>query len=222
MAVLTWDDVGRRLAALADRPVQRVPRDGPAASFGRSAVLLLVAPDAAGVPSLVLTRRGAGLRQDGGLIALPGGHVDEGESVEAAALREAEEELGIDPAVVRLAGRLDDAWSKYGTVVAPLVGSCEVLPELRPAPGEVDEAIVVPLDGLRRPRRMEREVDGFRFVDEVLDLPQCRVIGLTADLVLSLVDWLDDRPEDRFARRVALLDTVHGRRQRGLGRSPRG
>jgi 8-oxo-dGTP pyrophosphatase MutT (NUDIX family) len=212
MAVLTWDDVGRRLVALADRPVQLLPRDGPAAAFGRSAVLLLVAPDAAGVPSLVLTRRGAGLRQDGGLIALPGGHVDEGEAVEAAALREADEELGIDPAAVRLAGRLDDAWSKYGTVVAPVVGSCEVVPELRPAPGEVDEAIVVPLEDLRQPpRRMEREVDGFRFVDEVLDLPQCRVIGLTADLVLHLVDWLDDRPEDRFARRVRLLDTVHGR-----------
>jgi hypothetical protein len=58
-------------------------------------------------------------------------------------------------------------------------------------------------------------VDGFRFVDEVLDLPQCRVIGLTADLVLALVDWLDDRPEDRFARRLALLEAVHGR---GRGR----
>jgi hypothetical protein len=115
---------------------------------------------------------------------------------------------------VRLAGRLDDAWSKYGTVVAPVVGSCEVVPELRPAPGEVDEAIVVPLEDLRQPpRRMERRLDGFRFVDEVLDLPQCRVIGLTADLVLSLVDWLDDRPEDRFARRVAMLDAVHARRR---------
>jgi 8-oxo-dGTP pyrophosphatase MutT (NUDIX family) len=211
MAGLGWDDVERRLAALAARPVQRLPVDGPAASFGRSAVLLLLAP-VDGVPSLVLTRRGAGLRQDGGLIALPGGHVDEGETVEAAALREADEELGIDPAVVRQAGRLDDAWSKFGTVVAPVVGSCPVLPELRPAPGEVDEAIVVPVDDLRRPVRMEREVDGHRFVDEVLDLPSCRIIGLTADLVLSLVDWLDDRPVDRFARRVALLQAVHRRR----------
>jgi 8-oxo-dGTP pyrophosphatase MutT (NUDIX family) len=174
-------------------------------------VLLLVAPVGDGrVPSLVLTRRGAGLRQDGGLIALPGGHVDEGETVEAAALREAHEELGIDPAVVRVAGRLDDAWSKFGTVVGPVVGSCEVLPELRPAPGEVDEAIVVAVDELRQPRRMEREVHGHRFVDEVLDLASCRVIGLTADLVLHLVDWLDDRPEDRFARRVRLLEAVHG------------
>jgi 8-oxo-dGTP pyrophosphatase MutT (NUDIX family) len=212
MAGLGWDDVEARLRALADRPAKRLDPGGPAASFGRSAVLLLVAP-VDGVPSLVLTRRGAGLRQDGGLIALPGGHVDEGETVEAAAVREAEEELGIDPAVVRLAGRLDDAWSKYGTVVAPVVGSCEVLPELHPAPDEVDEAIVVALDDLRRPVRMEREVDGHRFVDEVLDLPSCRVIGLTADLVLHLVDWLDDRPEDRFARRVALLEAVHHRRR---------
>jgi hypothetical protein len=57
---------------------------------------------------------------------------------------------------------------------------------------------------------MERSVHGHRFVDEVLDLASCRVIGLTADLVLHLVDWLDDRPEDRFARRVALLEAVHG------------
>jgi len=211
MTGLRWDDVEVRLVALAHRPVQRLPVEGPAASFGRSAVLLLLAP-VDGVPSLVLTRRGAGLRQDGGLIALPGGHVDEGESVEAAALREAQEELGIDPAVVRLAGRLDDAWSKFGTVVGPVVASCDVLPELRPAPGEVDEAIVVAVDDLRRPRRMERDVHGFRFTDEVLDLASCTVIGLTADLVLALVDWLDDRPEERFARRVRLLDAVHRRR----------
>lgn len=210
MAGLGWDDVERRLAALVDRPVRVLPREGPAASFGRSAVLLLVCP-VEGVPSLVLTRRGAGLRQDGGLIALPGGHVDEGETVEAAALREADEELGVDPAAVRVAGRLDDAWSKYGTVVASVVGWCEALPALRPAPGEVDEAIVVPLDALRRPTRMEREVDGHRFTDEVLDLPGCRVIGLTADLVLSLLDWLDERPVDRFARRMALLEAVHRR-----------
>ena len=212
MTGLRWDDVEVRLAALADRPVQRLAASGPAASFGRSAVLLLLCPVGDDrVPSLVLTRRGAGLRQDGGLIALPGGHVDEGESVEAAALREAQEELGIDPTVVRLVGRLDDAWSKFGTVVAPVVGWCEVLPVLRPAPGEVEEAIVVPVDDLRQPRRTEREVDGHRFVDEVLDLAQCRVIGLTADLVLSLVDWLDDRREDRFARRVRLLDAVWAR-----------
>ena len=219
MAGLRWDDVESRLRALAERPVQRLPREGPAAAFGRSAVLLLLAPVGDDrVPSLVLTRRGAGLRQDGGLIALPGGHVDDGESVEAAALREAQEELGIDPAVVRVAGRLDDAWSKYGTVVGPVVGSCEALPHLRPAPGEVDEAIVVPVDDLRSPRRMEREVFGHRFVDEVLDLASCRVIGLTADLVLHLVDWLDDRPEDRFARRLRLLEAVHG----PLGGSSRG
>jgi 8-oxo-dGTP pyrophosphatase MutT (NUDIX family) len=210
MAGLRWEDVAARLTALADRPLRELPRDGPAASFGRSAVLLLLCP-VEGVPSLVLTRRGAGLRQDGGLIALPGGHVDDGETVEAAALREAEEELGIDPAVVRVAGRLDDAWSKFGTVVAPVVGSCDALPPLWPAPGEVDEAIVVAVDDLRTPRRMERDVSGFRFTDEVLDLAQCRVIGLTADLVLALVDWLDDRPEDRFARRVALLHAVQGR-----------
>jgi 8-oxo-dGTP pyrophosphatase MutT (NUDIX family) len=217
MAGLRWDDVEQRLAALPSRPLQQLPRDGPAASFGRSAVLLLVCP-VDGVPSLVLTRRGAGLRQDGGLIALPGGHVDDGETVEAAALREAEEELGIDPADVRLAGRLDDAWSKFGTVVAPVVGSCDVLPALRPAPGEVDEAIVVAIDDLRRPKRMERDVHGYRFTDEVLELTSCTVIGLTADLVLALVDWLDDRPVDRFARRVRLLEAV---RDRDLGGSER-
>ena len=88
MTGLRWDDVVRRLDALADRPVQRLSREGPAAAFGRSAVLLLLGP-VDGLPSLVLTRRGAGLRQDGGLIALRGGHVEEGESVEASAGREA-------------------------------------------------------------------------------------------------------------------------------------
>ena len=216
MAVLAWEDVERRLAALVDRTVQRLPADGPAAGFGRSAVLALVCP-VGDVPHLVLTRRGAGLRKDGGLVSLPGGGVDAGETAVEAALREAHEELGIEPAAVRVAGRLDDAWSKYGTVVVPVVGSCQRLPELRPNPGEVDEALVVPLEDLRRPpERIERMVGGVAFVDEVLDLPSCRVIGLTADLVLQLVAWLEDRPEDRFRRRVALLGAVHGPR-RGRG-----
>ena len=192
MAVLTWDDVGRRLSALADRPARRLPPDGPAASFGRSAVLLLVAPDPGGVPSLVLTRRGAGLRQDGGLIALPGGHVDDGESVEAAALREAEEEIGLPPQGVALAGALPPTPTFVTNyAIYPFVGVIEPGFSWVPQATEVAEVLELRLRDVRASHEMRRLVrKGVPFRTDTYELGPAMIWGATARIVADLLERL--------------------------------
>src|SRR5688572_24582451 len=71
-----------------------------------AAVLLLMVQDGEGGAYVVLTRRAESLAKHAGQIALPGGAVDPGETIEAAALREAHEEIDLDPAQVRILGPL--------------------------------------------------------------------------------------------------------------------
>ena len=78
------------------------PGDFPA-DARRAAGLLLVYPGSHG-PSVPLTVRASGLRRHAGQISLPGGATDPGETLAQAALREAHEEIGVDPARVRVLG----------------------------------------------------------------------------------------------------------------------
>ena len=77
----------------------RAPQERPAA-----VLVLLFARD--GVPHVLLTVRGAGLPHHADQVSLPGGRLEPGETPEAAALREATEEIGLDPADVGIAGPL--------------------------------------------------------------------------------------------------------------------
>ncbi len=97
-------------------------------------------------PSVLLTRRSAALRSHSGQIAFPGGRVDPSDpSPLAAALREAEEEIGLDRALVRPLGYLDAYLSGSGYMVVPVVAQVEPGFALRLNPFEVDEAFEVPL-----------------------------------------------------------------------------
>lgn len=72
-------------------------------------------------PALLLTRRAAQLASHAGQWALPGGRVDDGESAEAAALRELHEEVGLRLAPPAVLGRLDDYATRSGYVITPVV-----------------------------------------------------------------------------------------------------
>jgi NAD(P)H-hydrate repair Nnr-like enzyme with NAD(P)H-hydrate epimerase domain/8-oxo-dGTP pyrophosphatase MutT (NUDIX family) len=91
----------RARAAIAALPPELTR---PPATARVGAVLVLLEDGPAG-PRLVLTRRRRDLRSHPGQVAFPGGRVDPGETIEAAALREAAEEVGLDPASVELVGR---------------------------------------------------------------------------------------------------------------------
>lgn len=115
----------------------------------RAAALLLVYPGAEG-PTLALTLRRPDLPHHGGQISLPGGGLEPGESPVAGALRETHEELGVDPALVRVVGTLSTLWVIVsGFVVHPIVGIADERPPFVPSPYEVDTIIEAPIGTLR-------------------------------------------------------------------------
>ncbi|MBM2811991.1 MAG: CoA pyrophosphatase [Chloroflexi bacterium] len=123
------------------------------ASPPRLAAVLVLAYPVAGVPHVVFTKRSETVANHQGQISLPGGAVDPGDaSLEATALRETEEELGVEPAHVYVLGRLDDVYVYVSNfLIAPFVGALEYQPRFRPQTSEVAQVIDVPLDRLRDP-----------------------------------------------------------------------
>jgi 8-oxo-dGTP pyrophosphatase MutT (NUDIX family) len=130
--------------ALDDRVPERVHVDGAR----RAAVLIPIVDDAE--PNLIFTVRTDTLPSHKGQISFPGGSIDAtDDSSAAAALREANEELGLDPQAVTILGELDSVPTFVsGYVIHPFVGWIERRPQLQPNPAEVAEVLEVPVDGL--------------------------------------------------------------------------
>jgi len=132
-------------------------RTAPAAPLIPAAVLMALAEGAAG-PEVVLTRRAAGLRHHAGQVAFPGGRLDPADAgPEAAALREAAEEIALPPAQVRLIGRLPGHETVTGYHVTPVIGWIEGRFDPRPDPAEVAEVFAVPFAHLADPARYRFE-----------------------------------------------------------------
>lgn len=114
-----------------------------------SAVLACVWEEESGA-HLLLTRRSTGLRAHSGEVSFPGGRRDEGETLVEAALREAAEEVALDPSTVEVLGELDHLRTiTSGSFIVPFVGVVPGRPTgLRPNPGEVDAVLFVPFHEL--------------------------------------------------------------------------
>jgi 8-oxo-dGTP pyrophosphatase MutT (NUDIX family) len=108
-------------------------------------------------PTLLFTVRTETVSSHKGQISFPGGSVDPRDpSLEAAALREANEELGIRPSDVRILGRLDSVPTFVsGYVIHPFVGWLEELPHLDPSSAEVASVMQVPVADLGNDIRAE-------------------------------------------------------------------
>lgn len=108
-------------------------------------------------PSLIFTVRTESLPSHKGQISFPGGSIDPTDSSpRAAALREANEELGLDPNSVHIIGELDTTPTFVsGYVIAPFVGLLNTSPELSPNPAEVAAVLTVPIADLSEEIRSE-------------------------------------------------------------------
>lgn len=141
------DTVARVRAALGARP----PRVLDVPSFRSAAVLVPILARPGG-PTLLFTRRSAALPHHRGEISFPGGRLEAGEGPVEAALREAREEVGLDPASVEVLGTLDDLPSVARFVVTPVAAAVREPPAAFAADaGEVAEPFELPLARLLDP-----------------------------------------------------------------------
>ena len=147
---------------LAPRPrVGWRPGEWPADCRHSGALVLLYPHE--GKPHLLLTLRDAALQNHAGQVSLPGGAAEPGEAYDQAALREAREEVGIEPECVRLLGALTPLHVPISRfVVHPWLGVADSRPRFRPERGEVARILEVPLDDLRNPARLAVERRRFR------------------------------------------------------------
>jgi 8-oxo-dGTP pyrophosphatase MutT (NUDIX family) len=148
-----------------------------------AAALLLLYPHANDV-AIPLTVRASGLARHAGQISLPGGASDEGETLSDTALREASEEVGIDPASVRILGELTPVHVVVsGFTLHPIIGVTDERPDFMAAQGEVEEILEVSLDDLRDASRIGRDIrirEGVAVEWPYFDLLGHQVWGATA------------------------------------------
>lgn len=131
----------------AERPVRTLR---PAAVL----IPVIAGPEGAVV---LMTRRSDSLASHTGQIAFPGGRLDPGETAVEAALREAHEEVALDPALVEVLGVGDAYETGTGFLVTPVVGWLTATPETTPSLDEVAEVFEVPWDYLMDPANHSRD-----------------------------------------------------------------
>jgi 8-oxo-dGTP pyrophosphatase MutT (NUDIX family) len=168
-----------------------------------AAVLVPIVRDPEG-PRVLLTQRNAHLRHHGGQISFPGGGA-EPEDADAAwtALRESEEELGLPPRQVQVAGYLDPHVTVSGFCITPVVGLLPHAVTLRPDPAEVAEIFEVPLGFLLDPANHQRRtatVQGRELVYHAIAYGPWNIWGATAAMIVNLAEKL----------RLATPDSGHG------------
>lgn len=157
-----------------------------------AAVLIPVIAEPEGA-TVLMTRRSDALASHTGQIAFPGGRLDADETAEAAALREAWEEVALDPGEVEVLGLGDAYQTGTGFLITPVVGWLKRRPRTTPSPDEVAEVFEVPWDFLMDPdnhRRDWLERDGQRRWFWAMPYEQRYIWGVTAGIVRALRDRL--------------------------------
>jgi 8-oxo-dGTP pyrophosphatase MutT (NUDIX family) len=159
-----------------------------------AAALLLLYPADSQI-CLPLTIRASGLRRHAGQISLPGGASDEGEALVDAALREAQEEIGVNPLEVRILGELTPVHVLVsGFTLHPIVAIADRRPDFQVAIGEVDEILEISVDDLRDAsaiRRGTRIREGVPIEYPYLQLAGHQVWGATAMVLGEFICLLE-------------------------------
>ena len=185
-------------AAIADRMAAYVSgtRGRPIGAAARPAAVLVPIILRAGGARVLLTRRAQSLSVHAGQISFPGGRIEPGDaSPEAAALREAQEEVGLSWGAAELLGRLDTYGTGTGFAVVPVVGLIDAAATLRADPLEVAEVFELPLDFVLDRRnhgtRRWRE-GGVARSSPALSYQDRAIWGATAGILINLCEALAD------------------------------
>ena len=145
-------------------------------------------------PGVLLTKRTAHLRKHAGQVSFPGGRIDpEDASAEAAALREAWEEIGLAPEHVEIIGQMPDYVTGTGFLVTPVVGLMPPGVELRLSRDEVEAVFILPMAVLLDPEAPERKkvrMGGDWREFWVWPHPEHFIWGATAAILVGLADLL--------------------------------
>ena len=163
----------------------------------RPAAVLCALFEELGEAHVLLTRRSSNLRSHTGEVSFPGGRLEDGEAPVAAALREAGEEIGVDPAQVDILGQLSplSTYSSRATIT-PFVGVLPGRPRLTANPAEVERAFDVSLAELVSDEVYHTEVwdlpgVGWREMN-FFELVGDTVWGATARMLVELLAMLFD------------------------------
>ncbi|KAM0923949.1 hypothetical protein ACQ4PT_005208 [Festuca glaucescens] len=166
---------------------------GAIASKGFAAVLVCIFEDPGGDTRVLLTKRASSLKSHSGEVSLPGGKMEEGDAdAKATALREAEEEIGLDPALVSVVAVLEPFLTKNGLDVTPVIGILSDRSLFNPVlnKDEVVDIFDAPLDMFLKDdnrRTQERIWMGmtvpFQFFDYEADGKKYVIWGLTAHIL---------------------------------------
>jgi len=192
---LTLEELRRRFAL--PPPAASVygdegPRPDPATLRPAAVLVPVVArlPEA----TILFTRRASHLKDHSGQVSFPGGrvHADDA-SPEDTALREAREEIGLDPGRVELLGRMPEYLTRTGFRVTPVVAVVAPPFDLRADPNEVEEIFEVPLAFLLDPanrQRQSREWQGETRWFYAMPYQGHYIWGATAGMLVNLANHL--------------------------------
>lgn len=185
------------ILALRERLSSPPPRRLPPSDARKAAVLVPLYVDAKEL-WVVLTKRAERLEKHAGQFAFPGGAVDLGESYWEAAVRETEEELGIERSKPLDLGELDESSTPSGFRIVPCVAAVPYPLETTLNEGEIAEVFSAPLLAFANPRLVEDrtvEIEAVRRVLRIYHVGNRQIWGLTARILQNLLQRLGlDRP----------------------------
>ncbi|KAL5715929.1 Nudix hydrolase 15 [Ranunculus cassubicifolius] len=170
----------------------------------KAAVLICLFEDDHGVLRVILTKRSSKLSTHSGEVSLPGGKAEEGDANDAeTAMREAKEEIGLEPSIVNVVTVLEPFLSKHLLRVVPVIGILSDKNLYKPAPNidEVEAVFDVPLEMFLKDenrRSEEREWLGDKYLIHYFDYEaqdeKFLIWGLTAGILIRAASVVFERP----------------------------